>query len=177
MTEVKIQGYGGQGAVTLATLLAAAATASGYHAQSLPFFGVERRGAPVRAVVRISDDVIRVHSQACMADVAVVLSENLLDTVLSGEIKPGAALVINAKDQIAVPEHPVTALDAAGIAVQAGLGTGSAAVNVPMYAAACRVLGFSKETTISVLRAKWGGSIGEKNVAAAEAAYTTAGGK
>ena len=171
MKEIRIQGYGGQGAVTLATLLAQAATESGYHAQALPFFGVERRGAPVRAVVRISEDVIRVHSQACNADLAVVLSANLLETALASGVKADADMVVNATEPVSAEGHLVKTLDAAGIALNAGLGSGSAAVNVPMYAAACQALGISRDVMARVLREKWSGSVGEKNAAAACAAY------
>lgn len=54
MLELRINGFGGQGSVTLAHLLAQAALENGEQGQALPFFGVERRGAPVRAAVRMS---------------------------------------------------------------------------------------------------------------------------
>ena len=44
MLELRINGFGGQGSVTLAHLLAQAALENGEHGQALPFFGVERRG-------------------------------------------------------------------------------------------------------------------------------------
>lgn len=43
MLELRINGFGGQGSVTLAHLLAQAALENGEHGQALPFFGVERR--------------------------------------------------------------------------------------------------------------------------------------
>ena len=174
MKEIKIQGYGGQGAVTLATLLAQAVTDSGHYSQALPFFGMERRGAPVRAVVRISEEPIRVHSQACAAELVLVLSENLIDTALSSDCLPSADVVVNAQAPLALPGRNVITLDAAGIALDAGLGTAAAAVNVPMYAAACRVLGIDRAVMRAVLEAKWSGSVGEKNIAAAERAFDAA---
>jgi len=53
MIEIRFHGRGGQGAVTAARLLAEAAFAEGKHSQALPFFGAERRGAPVLAFTRI----------------------------------------------------------------------------------------------------------------------------
>ncbi|MCK4221583.1 MAG: 2-oxoacid:acceptor oxidoreductase family protein, partial [Dehalococcoidia bacterium] len=48
MLEIRFHGRGGQGAVTAANLLASAALKDGHKGvQSFPFFGGERRGAPV----------------------------------------------------------------------------------------------------------------------------------
>ena len=47
MFEIRIHGRGGQGVVTAAELLSAAAFAEGKHAQAFPRFGSERTGAPV----------------------------------------------------------------------------------------------------------------------------------
>lgn len=78
MLELRIHGYGGQGVVTLAHLLAQAGMRSGRQAQALPSFGVERRGAPVKAVVRISEEPIWVFSQSLHPDVVVLTEKNLL---------------------------------------------------------------------------------------------------
>jgi pyruvate ferredoxin oxidoreductase gamma subunit len=59
MFQVRFHGRGGQGVVTAAELLAAAAFAEGRHAQAFPSFGSERMGAPVTAFCRISDLPIR----------------------------------------------------------------------------------------------------------------------
>ena len=50
LVEIVFHGRGGQGAVTAANLLVAAALKDGNKGvQAFPFFGAERRGAPVRA--------------------------------------------------------------------------------------------------------------------------------
>jgi pyruvate ferredoxin oxidoreductase gamma subunit len=54
MLELRIHGRGGQGVVTMAELLAKAAVSAGLEAQTLPFFGVARRGAAVKASERLS---------------------------------------------------------------------------------------------------------------------------
>ena len=59
MFEVRIHGRGGQGVVTAAELLAAAAFTEGRHAQAFPSFGSERMGAPVMSFCRIDDKPIR----------------------------------------------------------------------------------------------------------------------
>ena len=53
MIEIRFHGRGGQGAVTAAEILAKAAFKDGKYSQAFPFFGVERRGAPVMAFTRI----------------------------------------------------------------------------------------------------------------------------
>jgi 2-oxoacid:acceptor oxidoreductase gamma subunit (pyruvate/2-ketoisovalerate family) len=53
--EVRFHGRGGQGAVTAANILAVAAFKEGKQVQAFPMFGVERRGAPVAAFMRMDD--------------------------------------------------------------------------------------------------------------------------
>jgi 2-oxoacid:acceptor oxidoreductase gamma subunit (pyruvate/2-ketoisovalerate family) len=89
MIEVRIHGRGGQGAVTSAELMALAAIDEGKYAQAFPSFGPERRGAPVVAFLRVSDDQIRVRSKVYQPDVVVVLDPTLLDIVdVSAGLKP-----------------------------------------------------------------------------------------
>jgi len=83
MLELRINGFGGQGSVTLAHLLAQAALENGEQGQALPFFGVERRGAPVRAAVRMSPTTIHAHSQCDRPDYVVVMSEKLTAAAVS----------------------------------------------------------------------------------------------
>ncbi|MBM3200221.1 pyruvate ferredoxin oxidoreductase, partial [Candidatus Woesearchaeota archaeon] len=49
LTEVRILGRGGQGAVTSSQLIAVAAFYEGLQSQAFPMFGVERTGSPVKA--------------------------------------------------------------------------------------------------------------------------------
>jgi len=58
MLEIRFHGRGGQGTVVATTLLAKAFFQAGYQVQSFPFFGVERRGAPVEAYVRVDKEKI-----------------------------------------------------------------------------------------------------------------------
>jgi len=61
--EIRIHGRGGQGGVTAAELIARAAYKEGKWVQAFPYFGAERRGAPVKAFARISDGPILIRSQ------------------------------------------------------------------------------------------------------------------
>jgi pyruvate ferredoxin oxidoreductase gamma subunit len=59
MIEIRIHGRGGQGNVAAANLVARAAFEEGQYGQAFPNFGAERRGAPVMAFARISDNPIK----------------------------------------------------------------------------------------------------------------------
>ena len=53
MKEIRFHGRGGQGAVIASNILANAAFLEGSDVQAFPYFGVERRGAPVTAFTRM----------------------------------------------------------------------------------------------------------------------------
>jgi pyruvate ferredoxin oxidoreductase alpha subunit len=96
MFEVRIHGRGGQGVVTAAELLSAAAFADGKHAQAFPSFGSERTGAPVVSFCRIDDKPIRVREPVMHPDVLIVQDPTLLHQVnLFEGAGPEALLLIN----------------------------------------------------------------------------------
>lgn len=82
-----------------AQTLAEAAVIEGNYAVAFPFFGAERRGAPVLAFTRIDSGKIYSKTQVYNPDCVVVLDDSLLDTidVVSG-LKPEGSVVINSKD-------------------------------------------------------------------------------
>jgi len=100
--EIRWHGRGGQGAVTSAELTALAAMREGKYAQAFPSFGPERRGAPVLAFNRISEDTpIRIRSGVVKPDIVIVLDPGLvtLINVVDG-LKPGGALIVNSPRSI-----------------------------------------------------------------------------
>ena len=98
-TEIRWHGRGGQGAKTAALLLADVAFKTGKYVQGFPEYGPERMGAPITAYNRISDEVIRVHSNIYDPEFVVVVDESLLETVdvTAGLKKEGAILVNTAR--------------------------------------------------------------------------------
>ncbi|MFC2059958.1 2-oxoacid:acceptor oxidoreductase family protein [Chloroflexota bacterium] len=97
LCEVRWHGRGGQGAVTAAKILAQAAYLKGYQGvTAAPSFGAERRGTPVSASTRISQNPVMVLSQVENPDIVVVLDDTLLkyEEVTSGLGKDGW-LVVN----------------------------------------------------------------------------------
>ncbi len=178
MLEIRIHGLGGQGAVTLAHLLAQAALAAGRQAQALPSFGVERRGAPVKAVVRIDDDEIRVFSQSSSPDMLVLMDRNLLARALAEGAKEAAPVLVNAPEgtQPEAAGHPTCTVDAACIARGEGLVAGGAPfINIPLLGGAARMAGIPFGVVEGLLRARWQGEAGDANVQAAKLAYEAAG--
>jgi pyruvate ferredoxin oxidoreductase gamma subunit len=96
MHKVRIHGRGGQGAVTSAELLAHAAIAEGKSAQAFPSFGPERRGAPVIAFSRVSDEPIRIRAAILRPTVVAVLDPSLLKLVKVDEgLEPRGTVVVN----------------------------------------------------------------------------------
>ena len=96
LTEFRWHGRGGQGAKTAALLLADVAFKTGKHVQGFPEYGPERLGAPITAYDRISDDVIRVHSNIYDPDYVVVVDETLLHAVhVTDGLKEEGAILVN----------------------------------------------------------------------------------
>ncbi len=81
MIEIRFHGRGGQGAVIASKILADAAAREDKDVQAFPFFGVERRGAPVTAFTKIDTKPIRNKAQIYEPDYVVVLDVSLLKLV------------------------------------------------------------------------------------------------
>jgi 2-oxoacid:acceptor oxidoreductase gamma subunit (pyruvate/2-ketoisovalerate family)/2-oxoacid:acceptor oxidoreductase delta subunit (pyruvate/2-ketoisovalerate family) len=128
MIEVRFHGRGGQGSVIASELLAHAAFLDGKFPQSFPFFGVERRGAPVTAYARIDNRPIAVRTSVRTPDLVVVLDAGLLRVVpVTDGLRPGGWVLANTRlrpDELQVPLPSRTAtVDATGIALAHGLGS------------------------------------------------------
>ncbi len=174
MLELRIHGRGGQGVVTLAELLAKGAVKAGKEAQTLPFFGVERRGAAVKACVRIAEEPILLRSMSYQPGYIALMQENLLPYAkLEGFGQDGTepVFIINGKELLDVAAEQWL-VDAEKIARDQGLVFGGEAyINVPMLGAVARVMGLSLEYVEAAIREQWPGKKAEPNLAAAKAAY------
>lgn len=131
MRELRIHGRGGQGSVIASKLLAVALFREGEWVQSFPAFGVERRGAPVTAFLRLDDDPIRLRCEITEPDDLIVLDSTLIDAIdVTAGLKPGGTILVNTEKT--PEEYPellehfcVATIDASGIAIRHGLGTKS----------------------------------------------------
>ena len=98
MRELRIHGRGGQGAVVASKLLASALFLEGKSVQSFPAFGVERRGAPVTAFLRYSDQPILLRCEITAPDDLAVLDPTLVPAVdVTSGLKPGGRILINSE--------------------------------------------------------------------------------
>ncbi|MDO9574811.1 MAG: 2-oxoacid:acceptor oxidoreductase family protein [Candidatus Contubernalis sp.] len=173
MQEIRIHGRGGQGVVTLGDLLAKSAINIGKEAQTLPFFGVERRGAAVKAAVRIDDTPIKVRSQSYKPNFLVILNENLLEIALEGGKADHAVIIVNAEQPLAV-NMTQWIVSATSIAINNNQVVGGEPfVNVPMVGAICRVLGIPFEVLEETLGEQWSGAKLTPNITTARQAYET----
>ena len=96
LIEVRWHGRGGQGAKTASYALAVAAAQQGWNVQAFPEYGAERRGAPLKSYVRISDQPIRLRCGVKSPDIVVVLDPTLLvsENVTEG-LREGAVVIVN----------------------------------------------------------------------------------
>lgn len=175
--EIRIHGRGGQGGVTAAELIARAAYKEGKWVQAFPYFGAERRGAPVKAFARISDDPILIRSQIYNPDYVIVLDESLLEVANVTEgLKKDGIIIINTRkkpSEIDLAGYRVATVDATGIALELDLlVAGLPVVNTAMVGAFAKATGEIKiESVIESIKEEWRGAIGEKNAKAAVLAY------
>ena len=96
MIEIRWHGRGGQGAKTASLLLADVAFNTGKYIQGFPEYGPERMGAPITAYNRISDTVIRTHSNIYEPNFVVVVDDTLLSAVdVTKGLKEDGAILIN----------------------------------------------------------------------------------
>ena len=99
--ELEFIGRGGQGAKTAAELVAYILLDKGKFVQSFPDYGPERKGAPVRAFTRISDNEIRGCSSEANPQVIIIIDPTLL--ALNGTlftIKDGQTVLVNSPDNV-----------------------------------------------------------------------------
>lgn len=142
MLEIRIHGRGGQGAVLASQVLSYAFFLEGKFSQSFPTFGAERRGAPVAAFVRVSEEFINLRSQVIRPDHVLVLSGKLAETVhVSSGVRPDGFILINTDkdpgDYTSIEENcRVITVNVGAIASRHGLGTRIIPmVNVPILGA------------------------------------------
>jgi 2-oxoacid:acceptor oxidoreductase gamma subunit (pyruvate/2-ketoisovalerate family)/2-oxoacid:acceptor oxidoreductase delta subunit (pyruvate/2-ketoisovalerate family) len=178
MYEIRFHGRGGQGAVMAAQALASSAHAEGGYATAFPFFGAERRGAPVLAFTRIDEKRIYRKTQVYEPDFVVILDEGLLDTVNVVEgLKEGGTVVVNSAKK---PEEidvgidvRMATVDATSVALEV---LKQPATNSSILGALSKATGLVSIESIEkgilqVFGDRLGAKIGEKNAKAARVAY------
>ncbi len=181
LTEVRFHGRGGQGAKTAGYILAVAAAEEGWKINAFPEYGAERRGAPMKSYVRISDEPIRLRSGVKHPDVVGVLDATLLtsENVTEG-MKPGGVLVVNTdqsaeaiREQLGNPDVQVFVVNATQIAMDT---IGRPIPNTPMLGAIAKAANLvSLDALKRAVDERLGGKLSkaalEANYAALQRAY------
>jgi len=175
MIEVRIHGRGGQGAVTSAELVAEAAISEGKYAQAFPSFGPERRGAPVRAFIRVDEGPIRLRNEVEEPDVVVVLDPTLISVVNVTEgLKKDGLVIFNTSKPLAEVkkeyniEARTVAVNATKIATEV---LGRPIANTTMLGGLVRATGIVGMEALSVALKHRFGKLGEKNIQVCQRAY------
>lgn len=178
MYEVRFHGRGGQGAVMAAQALADAAFIEGNYAVAFPFFGAERRGAPVLAFTRVDRKKIYEKTQVYEPDYVIVLDPELPKMVdVTAGLKEGGMAIIN------TPERPEefelgkgvkgATVDATSIALEV---LGTPITNSAILGAFAKATGVVSIESIEkgimdIFGARLGERLAEKNAKAARVAY------
>lgn len=180
MIEVRFHGRGGQGVVVASEVLANSAFKVGYEVSAFPFFGVERRGAPVTAYARIDKRPIRVKSSIYWPDYVVVLDSSLIKgvDVLEG-LKPDGRVLINYPDgkklERLPPRFRYFVIDATAIAASHGIGSQTAPiVNTAIMGGFARMCDAVPIEAILESIHELAPAKADENVAAAKEAYERA---
>jgi len=176
LAEIRWHGRGGQGIVSVSRLLAEAALMDKKYVQSFPEFGPERSGAPVRGFTRISDDPISVHSQIYNPNVVVVVDPTLLNANVIAGLAANGTIIANTerssdelKKILSVSDARVYTINAIRIAMDV---LGRPIYNTAMLGALIKVVPLTSfESIAEVIRSRFPGTLGEKNVATAKRAF------
>ena len=177
MLEVRFHGRGGQGIVVGSGILGMAYFYEDNQVQYFPEFGVERRGAPVQAFLRVSDSKIKTHYSINEPDHVILFDTTLLQTVdvIKG-LKSGGMILINSKkspDEFNFDKKfKVATIDADGISLQNKLGSAaSPIINAAIVGAFAKAIGNLKiESVIKAVAESVPAKIAE-NITSAETAY------
>jgi 2-oxoacid:acceptor oxidoreductase gamma subunit (pyruvate/2-ketoisovalerate family) len=147
MIEIRFHGRGGQGAVVASKVLAVAFFHEDLYVQSFPAFGVERRGAPVMAFLRVGPQPILLRVNIYEPDHIVVLDPTLIGAVdVTSGLKQDGWIIINSHQPPEIFDHlkgfKTATVDATSIAIRNGLGSRtSPIVNTAILGAFSRVTG------------------------------------
>ncbi len=160
-------------------LLAKAFFKAGYYVQSFPLFGVERRGAPVEAYLRIDRRKIWIRTNLYNPDHVVVLDRTLVSSVdVTRGLVDGGSVLLNSDsfpvDTDKFSRCNVAVVDATRIALKYGLGTRThPIVNTAMLGAFSRVFKVPPMNAIEEAIYDEVPSKPENNVEAAREAYNS----
>jgi pyruvate ferredoxin oxidoreductase gamma subunit len=181
--SIRMMGRGGQGIKSAAHIIGTAAFLGGHYVQDQPIYGAERRGAPVTAFVRISDEPILERGHLSSPSLLVIADDSLLDdsTIdLLADITDRTAILLNtgkSAEQIRSRYGIGHALVVADLSELAGRIIGrNAMVSVALAGATGRMLGqdfndLRQSLDLELKNIRIGGEELERNVHLAQQAF------
>jgi pyruvate ferredoxin oxidoreductase gamma subunit len=131
--NMRVSGLGGQGVVTTAHILGSCMDNAGNYASLVPFFGSEKRMAPVEAYVRASTDPIYEVGEVVYPDIIMIFHSQVVTHGKSYTmpfytgLKPNSLVIINTEHDVLQPEDEkvlnelnakVIQFDATGLAMK-----------------------------------------------------------
>jgi pyruvate ferredoxin oxidoreductase gamma subunit len=156
MLRVRFHGRGGQGAKTASRILGDAAFNNGYYAQDFPIYGAERRGAPVTAFTRFSEEEVRERGFIFSPDVVAVMDDSLISdpqaNPFAGLRKGGVAVVNTTKPRGSLlpgrDDVTVVPLDLTGLALRI---LGKPVLSAGIAAAVARITGIKQDAFLKAV--------------------------
>jgi len=175
MKEIRFHGRGGQGTVLASVILVKAFTKEKKYSSAIPYFGFERRGAPVMAYLRFDDHPLREKTQVYSPDCVVVMDPALKRSpeVFRG-IKQGGILILSTRKPVEELNLPpavgkIGYVDAIAISLDI---LKSPITNSCMLGAFVATTGWvTLDSVLKSIQETWTGEMAEKNVKAALAGY------
>jgi 2-oxoacid:acceptor oxidoreductase gamma subunit (pyruvate/2-ketoisovalerate family) len=180
MVEIRFHGRGGQGTVVASKVLADALAKEGNYVQAYPEFGVERRGSPVVAFIRIDSKPIYDKSRIYAPGHVVVVDPTLVEAIdVTEGLKDGGTIIVNtpkSPEELGLPgRFKVRTINATEIAVKHKLGSLAAPiVNTAIVGAVIKILGLTKLESLTQTIRELISIKPEDNVRAATEAYEKA---
>ncbi len=155
MLRVRFHGRGGQGAKTASRILGNAAFNDGHFVQDFPLYGAERRGAPVSAFTRFSDQEITERGYIFSPDIVAVMDDSLIDDPLANPfagLRAGGVAVVNTVElpKAKLERNDVTTLGI-DLTSQALRHLGKPILSAGIAASVARISGISKEALLKAV--------------------------
>ena len=105
-TDIKLAGVGGQGILSIATVIGEAATAAGLHLKQAEVHGMSQRGGDVQSDLRLSTDTI--HSDLIpLGGADLILSMEPMEALrYLPYLGPEGAVVTSSRPFVNIPNYP-----------------------------------------------------------------------
>jgi len=174
--EITVLSRGGQGGIMGTKILGKVAFLDGFKdIMAIPIIGAERRGAPIKAFLRISNEIIRRIDAVTKPDYIMVLDETLLSYPAIRSTIVDTTVIINTENA-ALYTFPASVkvfqVPATKISLEIGLNvSGQPIVNIPMIGAFAKATGLVSLETIKKVLYENFGEKSELNFEAAKQAY------